>query len=297
MNPHDEERIERQPEPGRWWVPAGVIGMLGLIGLGIALYDQHSTLVSAELEVAALKQEVASARQSNLTSGALLTQRMDTLAMQVNAERMSTETRLNKGLSQAQIAARKQAQTIATTLTRNQEEQHKQFTEALSEVKSSSAEQSAKLTEIGSEVGAVKTQVADARSDIDRTLGDLKRVNGDMGVMSGLIATNSKELSALRALGERDYYEFTLSKTQARQRVGGINLMYKKADAKRNRFTLELTADDKRVEKKDRTINEPVQFYVPSRSRQPLELVVNEVKKDTLVGYLSVPKTQVAAVR
>jgi hypothetical protein len=113
--------------------------------------------------------------------------------------------------------------------------------------------------------------------------------------MSGLIATNSKELSALRELGERDYIEFRVGRSKDLQRVGDINIRLKKADVKRNRFSLELVADDKRVEKKDRNINEPVQFYVLSKARQPYEMVVNEVRKDEIVGYLAVPKLKLAA--
>jgi hypothetical protein len=114
-------------------------------------------------------------------------------------------------------------------------------------------------------------------------------MNGDMGVMSGLIATNGKDLAALRELGERNYTEFDLTKKQADKRIGNVTLRLKSADAKRNRYTIEVLADDKRVEKRDRTINEPVQLYV-SGNRQPLEIVVNDVKKDEVVGYLAVPK-------
>ena len=71
-------------------------------------------------------------------------------------------------------------------------------------------------------------------------------------------------------------------------------MVLRKADPKRSRFTVDVIADDKKVEKKDRTINEPVQFYV-SRARQPYELVVNEVRKDRIVGYLAVPKVETAS--
>ena len=114
-----------------------------------------------------------------------------------------------------------------------------------------------------------------------------------MGVMSGLIATNGKDLVALRELGERNYFEFDIHKKQADQRIGNVTLRLKAADPKRNRFTLEVLADDKRVEKKDRTINEPVQVYVGG-SRQPYEIVVNQVKKDDVIGYLSTPKMTLA---
>src|SRR5258708_38436864 len=102
---------------------------------------------------------------------------------------------------------------------------------------------------------------------------------GDMGVMSGLIATNAKDLGALRELGERNYIEFDLTKRENTKKVGDVTLILKKADPKRNRYTVELLADDKRLEKRDKTLNEAVQIYV-SGNRQPYEIVVNEVKKD-----------------
>jgi hypothetical protein len=96
---------------------------------------------------------------------------------------------------------------------------------------------------------------------------------------------------ALRALGERNYLEFNITKAKEPRRIGDVAVLLKKTDAKKNRFTIEVIADDKRVEKKDKNLNEPVQFYV-SKARQPYEIVVNEVKKNQIVGYMSTPKVQ-----
>jgi hypothetical protein len=126
---------------------------------------------------------------------------------------------------------------------------------------------------------------------LDKTIAELKTVRGDLGVQSGLIATNSKELSALRTLGERNYFEFNITRSKEYRKVGDISVRLRKADTKRNRYTVEVLADDKRVEKKDKNVNEPVQFYV-ARARQPYELVVNEVRKNQIVGYLATPKVQ-----
>jgi hypothetical protein len=112
-----------------------------------------------------------------------------------------------------------------------------------------------------------------------------------LGVQSGLIATNSKELSALRAIGDRNYFEFNMTKDKNMQRVGEISMRVTKVDTKKNKYTLELIADDKKVEKKDKNVNEPLQFYV-AKARQPFEIVVNEVRKDQIIGYLSTPKVQ-----
>jgi hypothetical protein len=114
-----------------------------------------------------------------------------------------------------------------------------------------------------------------------------------MGVLSGRIATNGQELTALRALGERNYFEFNVAKSRLPQKVANVQVSVKKTDPKRSRFTLVVLADDKTVEKRDRTINEPVQFYV-ANSRQPYEIVVNEVTKDRIVGYLATPKVEMA---
>jgi hypothetical protein len=111
--------------------------------------------------------------------------------------------------------------------------------------------------------------------------------------MSGLIATNGKDLQALRELGERNYFEFDLNKGQFSKKVGDVTITLRKADPKRNRFTVDVLADDKHIEKKDKTINEPVQLYV-SENRQPYEIVVNQIKKDEVIGYLATPKVKVA---
>jgi hypothetical protein len=146
---------------------------------------------------------------------------------------------------------------------------------------------------VTNEVGSLKTETATNKSAIEKTIADLKTARGDLGVQSGLIATNGKELLALKQLGERNYFEFKIAKVKKNvpQKVGDIQVVLEAADPKKNRYTIIIIADDKRVEKKDRTVNEPVQFLL-SKAVQPYELVVNDVKKDLIVGYLSTPKVQ-----
>ena len=280
------------------WLPATAILLgLGVVGSMATLVYQHGQLVNARVETAGLRQEMSVVRQDIGTAESRLREKFEAL----NGELAETRKQTQQSVDRARITVRKQAEALVSKVAVNQEEQRKQLAAELDSIKFTADQASVRLTDIGSEVGGVKTevgevktQVASTRSELDKTIAEMRRVNGDMGVMSGLIATNSKEIGALRALGERDYFEFSLSKKQARQLLAGVSLFYKKADPKRNRYTLEVVADDKRVEKKDRTINEPVQFYVASKARQPYELVINEVKKDTIVGYLSAPKTQVA---
>lgn len=146
------------------------------------------------------------------------------------------------------------------------------------------------VASVKTDVGGVKTDVANTQADLASTKTQLTRVVGDQGVMSGLIATNHDQLEELRRMGERNYYEFTLQKGKGAQNVGTIKLELKKVDQKRSKFTLNVSSDDKTIEKKDKNVNEPIQFY-SGKSPALFEVVVNSVGKNTVSGYLSTPKS------
>jgi chromosome segregation ATPase len=142
---------------------------------------------------------------------------------------------------------------------------------------------------VQTDVGGVKTDAAKTRSDLADTNNQLTTMNGDLNGHSSLIARNSSELEILKHKGDRNYYEFTLVKGQKRQ-VGTVSLMLKKANSNKSRFTLAVYSDDKTYEKKDKSLNEPLQFY---SGKEPMlfEIVVNNVSaKNTVTGYLSSPK-------
>ena len=159
----------------------------------------------------------------------------------------------------------------------------------ISSLKQATTSAQSNISDVSTEVKQVRTEVANTQGQLERTIADLKRTTGDMGVLSGLIATNSKEIDALKQLGDRNYTEFTLYKGKEPIKLADISILLKKADVKANRYTLELQVDDRKIEKKDRQANEPLQFYVGG-SRQLHELVVNQVGKDLIVGYLATPK-------
>jgi uncharacterized phage infection (PIP) family protein YhgE len=226
----------------------------------------------------------------------LLQQRLKALDDEMTAAMRGASTTTAAALKRAQADAQKQSQDLAKKI----QEQQQQVTAQIGDLKEATTTVDSKVSAVSSDVGNVKNDVTTVKADIastqsglDKALADLKRVNGDMGVMSGLIATNGKDLATLRELGERNYFEFDLSKKQAEKRIGNVTLKLKNADVKHNRYTLDVLADDKRVEKKDKTINEPVQVYVAGY-RQPYEIVINQVKKDSVVGYLSTPKVTLA---
>ena len=142
---------------------------------------------------------------------------------------------------------------------------------------------------LGGRVDTVKQEVEANRAELEKTIAALTSVKGDLGVQSGLIATNAGELDALKRLGERNYYEFNLAKTKRPQRVGPVSIKLSGTDRKRNRYSIELWADDKRIVKRRKTLLEPVQFYVQG-ARVPYELVVNQIDNGNIGGYLATPK-------
>jgi hypothetical protein len=150
------------------------------------------------------------------------------------------------------------------------------------------------LANLGGEVGKVKDDVAASKAAIEQTQAQLQSAIGDLGEQSGLIARNAEELAALKRTGLRDYFEFDLGKAKTPSPVGPVALRLKDADAKRHKFNLVLIVDDLEIEKKDKTLLEPVQFYRKG-SRQLNEVVVYSVEKNRITGYLSTPKAGDAA--
>jgi len=137
------------------------------------------------------------------------------------------------------------------------------------------------------DVNKLGTDVAGVKSDLDTTTNNLTLARGEFGT---LIAKNHDEIDELRHLGERDYYEFTINKKNERERVGDLMVELKNVNAKKNLYTVSLYMDDARFDKKNRSVNEPIYFFIRG-TRAPMEFTVNQIGKDKIAGYLSVPKT------
>jgi hypothetical protein len=280
------------PPSGGVKIPILFGAVIALVGATIYLFYQLNqvrteladTRDSFAAEVSKLNEE------SNVTTAASR-RNMEELKKELDRARAAAQ----QLSGQAKADASAHADQLAAKLQKLQEDQNREQTKKIegvsSEVSAVKTETSAKFGEVSTEVGTVKTDVAKTRSDLEKTIADLKSTRGDLGVQSGLIATNGKELAALKALGERNYTDFKITKSKKPQKVGDLQVELKNADPKHNRYTIEVIADDKRVEKKDRTLNEPVQFLL-ARATQPYELVVNDIKKDMIVGYVAAPKVQ-----
>ena len=197
-------------------------------------------------------------------------------------------------VGQAKTEALHKVELLEAKVAEEQRRQNAQVASEISEVKAATTDANAKIGEVKTDVTGVKTDLGATKVELDKTISELKRVRGDMGEMSGLIATNGKELNALIAKGDRNYIKFDhFKKTKAPQKIDDIAVQLKKTDPAHGKYSIDVIADDKKpIEKKDRGVNEPVQFYVFSKSNQAYELVVNQVGKDEISGYVAVPKVQ-----
>ena len=148
---------------------------------------------------------------------------------------------------------------------------------------------SAKLDTTSAKVDTTSAKLERVSSDTERNRADLRRVSGDLGAVSVNVAKNTKDFAELRKSDERQRYEFRLLKTKVPTRVADIQIAVRGTDPRRNLYSMDLYADDRVAPEKNRAANEPVQLYVrgvPS----PYEVVVTEVRKDEVVGYVSAPK-------
>ena len=203
-----------------------------------------------------------------------LTTRMQ--AAEAEAETLGQQVGITKKELAQRAAQLQQAQRAAEE--RLAKEQKEQITAVTGEVAG-----------VKTDVGGVKTDLGQTKTELAATKARLESTVGDLGLQSGLIARTRDDLEVLKHRGDRQYYEFTLLKGAKPQPVSTISLQMKKIDTKRGKYTLNVTSDDKTIEKKDRNVNEPIQFYT-GRDHMLYELVVWTLDKNKATGYVSTPK-------
>jgi len=267
-----------------------IVAMLaGNIYLFIQIQDLKKESVKTR---DAMQAEIEKLEENTTAVGASSRKHAEQLREAVDSSRRQAIEAANAAASRAKQEAIASSTDSAKKLEAQQQQMQTKLSSDIGDVKQQATTANTKIESVTSEVGTVKGEVANTKSELDKTIAELKSVKGDLSGTNSLVATNGKELQALRRLGERNYTEFKLLKTKEPQRVGDIALLLKKTDPKRNKFTLEVKADDKSTEKKDKNVNEPVQFYV-AKAAQPYEIVVNNVGKDQISGYLSTPKDRI----
>jgi hypothetical protein len=264
--PEPDEQIpvvqtEGPSNAGKWILLAlAIIYVAGSLYLLFDLRGQVSTLSKT--------QQVNKAEINELTKRLQATEANDeTLAQQVGMTKKEMATRATELQKQQRAAEARLAQ-----------EQKQQLSAMNGEVAG-----------VKTDVGGVKSDVAATKAELAATRARLESTIGDLGVQSGLIAHTRDDLELLKHKGDRNYYEFTLLKGAKPQPVSTVSLQLKKADAKKGKYTMNVTADDRTIEKKDRNASEPIQFYT-GRDHFLYELVVWTVDKNKVTGYLSTPK-------
>jgi hypothetical protein len=268
-NPAPDELITEPAALPRWVILLFVVAFVLVAYLLFASYAERQ----------AMRKGLDDADKKSRVLGAELEKTNSRIA-DLKGELDVTSQKL--GLTQDELA---RARSLSASLKKQQQESDAKLREQIGAVEQDT---SAKIGQVATELSGTKSDVAATKADLEVTKTKLQSTVGDLGVQSGLIARNHDEVEELKRLGERDIFEFDLDKTT--QHVGPIQILLRKVDTKHYRYTLNVVADDKSIEKKDKTVGEPVQFYVRG-ARAPYEIVVFEVSKDHAKGYLSTPKS------
>lgn len=266
--------------------------ILAIVGIAVVLLAIGEMFMVHRMN--ALRNEV-STQQSQMRddfNGQLRTQVANRLSAmeQENAQQLEAVRTELDGASKrvgAQSGELRRARKMVATLETQQKAETDQLKQELD--KKADEQQVGALTQ---DVSATKNDLTTTQKNVSSLANDLGMARSDMG---NLIARNHDDIEYLRKLGERDYFEFTLSKDTP-AKVDGVNLTLKKTNVKHYRFTLATLVDDMQVDRKDCTVNSPIYFYV-NGSKKPYELVVNKIEVNQVKGYISAPKgvTEVAS--
>jgi len=270
-SPEESYHYENVGTP-RWIIVVFGVLVAALAGIAYAGYSVQARLQQAlskdqeQSKILSAQLEQANTRIANLAG-----------QLEVTTEKM--------GMTQAQLA---DAKSRAEAIRKQQIASDQKLTQQITSAQKESEE---KIGAVATDVTGAKKDIEATRTDLEATKSKLERATGDMGVMSGLIARNHDDLEELKRRGDRNYYEFTIQRSKAAQRVGPVQIALSKTDPKKSKYTMTVLVDDKPIEKKDKTSGEPVQFYVKGSARMtPYEIVVFDVAKNQITGYLSTPK-------
>ena len=260
-SPASEMHYGTESNAGKWILI--ILAVLYVAGSAYFLFNLRGRLDQADKNQAASKAEIAE-----------LTNRMQ------SAEASEETLAHQLGMTKKELAER------AADLQRQQRAAEARLSE---QQKQQISQVSGEVAGVKTDVGGVKTDVASTKADLAATQAKLQTAIGDLGQQSGLIAHTRDDLEILKHKGDRNYFEFTLIRGAKPQPVSTVSLQLRKTDPKRGKYTLNVTSDDKTIEKKDRNVAEPIQFY-SGRDRMLFELVIWTVDKNKATGYLSTPK-------
>jgi len=260
---------EAAPTP-RWII---VVFVAAFVLIGYLLYAGNAAETKLESDLA----------QAN-SKEAILSVQIDQTNSRVADLKGQLEVTTQKlGFTQAELA---QARALAQNIRETQKESDDKLTAQIGQVKQDT---DTKIGQVSTDLTGAKGDISATKQDLEATKAKLTSTVGDLGVQSGLIARNQEELDQLKRSGERNIFELHLTRSKKPTHVGPIQVTLTKTDPKKFRYTLIVVADDKTIEKKDKTADEPVQFYIKGATH-PYGIVVFDVTKDKVNGYLSTPK-------
>lgn len=262
-----------------------IVMILGFAGL---FYYVQSVETRQEQIRATLQASLSSQEESLRDLNSLLENNASDTA-ELQGQFAVTRDRL--GMTEGELAKARQ---ITANLEKEQKAAAEQLTSRLGQLQEEQIATKGSVGALSTDVGGVKEEVKSTKDELEATKAKLQGVIGDLGVQSDLVAHNQAELEELKRLGTREYLEFDL-KRNSRQKVGLLQLELKRTDVKKQKYTVNLVVDDRTIEKKDKTVHEPVQFYQEGFVGAT-EIVVNQILKDRIVGYVSLPKKKDARV-
>jgi TolA-binding protein len=265
-----------QPSPLPRWIYFAFVVLLG--GIGYLAYAGYTA-----------RQQLTTDLGKSQESATQLSARLDQANSRIAEMRGQLEVTSGKlGLTQAEVS---RAQSRALQIEKEQKESDAQLNAQIAKTKQ---EADAKIGQVSTDLSGTKSDLDAAKKDLQATIARLTSATGDIDNHATLIAKNAQEVEALKRLGERNIYDFTLTRSKAPQRVGPVQFQLTRVDTKKYKYTVILVVDDKQIEKKDKTVDELWQFLVRGAQR-PYEVVVFEVGKDRVTGYLSTPKDAAGA--
>jgi len=269
--PPSNETYVYEPSPTPRWIPLVIVVLF--LGVGALAYVGYSSRTQLQYALS----------QSNSHADILSKELEQTNSRLASVRAQLDVTSQKLGLTQAELArARSMAQQI-------QQEQEDSDAKLVAQIGQVQKENETKIGQVSNDLTGAKTDIAATKKDLEDTKKNLTTAVGDLNNQGVLIARNGEELEVLKHLNDRNIYDFKLTKSKQPQHVGPVQIVLHSTDPKRYKFDMTVIADDKSIDKKDRNVDEPMQFYVRG-VRAPYELVVMEVTKTGVNGYLTTPK-------
>ena len=268
-----------------------VLLLVLLLAVVYLFYDNFSSKKAVQAQLDTIADQLKALENNSKMAEASFASQVSSLKSDIAGTQEvvgSTKAEFKKTAAQIQAEGQKTKRELSQALAGKAD-----TSQVEAQVQAAKSEADSKIGQVNTEVGGVKTQVVAVKTDLETTRRDLEGTQRQLvdvrDTLSAAVAKNASELAQLRLKGERDYIEFTIPKKNQNTKVEDIRLVLTKTDAKKGKYTMKILVDDSQLEKKDRLVNEPIQFLV-GQNRVRYEVVVNWVQKDKVGGYLSIPK-------